>query len=72
MLLYIPAVVVLSVFIILTVISVDDGLLKISSGCTNPSLSLTLYVDCLKNTTETITLKKTNQIYVYQYDANMT
>ena len=27
------------------VISVDDGLLRTSTGCTNPSSSLTLYVD---------------------------
>ena len=30
------------------VITVDDGLLRTSTGCTNPSPSLTLYVDSLK------------------------
>ena len=31
-----------------TVILVDDGLLRTSTGCTDPSPSLTLYVDRLK------------------------
>ena len=28
-----------------TVVSVDDGLLRTSTGCTGPSFSSTLYVD---------------------------
>ena len=31
-------------------ISVDDGLLRTSTGCANPASSLTLYVDWLKVT----------------------
>ena len=34
-----------------TVISVDDGLLRTSTGCAGPSVSLTLYVVCSKRTT---------------------
>ena len=34
-----------SVLLTSTVISVDDGLLRTSTGCTGPSSSLTLYVD---------------------------
>jgi len=33
-----------------TVISVDDGLLRISTGCAGPSSSPTMYVDWLKLT----------------------
>ena len=33
----------------LAVISVDDGLLRISIGTTYPAVSLTRYVDSLKN-----------------------
>ena len=32
-----------------TVISVDDGLLRTSTGCAGPSASLTLYTDWLKD-----------------------
>ena len=31
-------------------ISVDDGLLRTSAGCTAPALSVTLYVDSLNHT----------------------
>ena len=34
----------------ITVISVDDGLLRTSTGCAGPSSSLTMYVDWLKLT----------------------
>jgi len=33
-----------------TVISVDDGLLRTSTGCTGPAFSPTLYVDWIKLT----------------------
>jgi len=33
-----------------TVISVDDGLLRTSTGCAGPAPSLTLYVDGLNDT----------------------
>ena len=36
--------------IMLTVILVDDALLRTNTGCTDPSLSTTLYDDSLKNT----------------------
>ena len=32
-----------------TVISVDDGLLRTSTGCANPASSSTLYVDWVKD-----------------------
>ena len=38
----------------LTVISVDDGLLRTSTGCAGPSSSLTLYVDLVNMTVATI------------------
>ena len=41
---------VLSPLLTRTVISVDDGLLRTSTGCAGPSSSLTLYVDWLKMT----------------------
>ena len=37
-----------------TVILVDDGLLRTSTGCAGPSGSLTLYTDWLKDTTMSI------------------
>ena len=43
-----------SVLNTLIVISVDDGLLRTSTGCAGPSSSSTLYVDWLKLTVETI------------------
>jgi len=36
---------VFSVSLTCTVISVDDGLLRTSTGCTSPAPSLTLYAD---------------------------
>ena len=33
-----------------TVTSLDDGILRTSTGCTTPSYSLTLYTDSLKDT----------------------
>jgi len=38
------------VSLICTAISVDDGLLRTSTGCAGPSSSSTLYVDWLKVT----------------------
>ena len=38
----------------LTVISVDDGLLRTSTGCTGPAFSLTLYIDWSKLIVATI------------------
>ena len=35
-----------SVLVTCTVISVDDGLLRTSTGCAGPTSSLTLYVVC--------------------------
>ena len=49
MLVYSP-VAVMSLFLTCTVISVDDGLLRTSTGCAGPSSSLTLYADWLKLT----------------------
>ena len=37
-----------------TVISVDDGLLRTSTGCAGPSSSSTLYVDSLKLIVESV------------------
>ena len=39
---------VILLVIICTIKSVDDGLLRISSGCATPSSSLTIYNDSLK------------------------
>ena len=39
-----------------TVTSVDDGLLRTNTGCTGPSLSLTLYADWLKDMVATVRL----------------
>ena len=39
-----------SVTFTITVISVDDGLLRTNRGCAGPSSSLTMYVDWLKLT----------------------
>ena len=41
-----PPIAVPSVLNTSTVISVDDGLLRISAGCAGPSFSSTLYVGC--------------------------
>ena len=41
---------VFSLSLTCTVISVDDGLLRTSTGCAGPASSLTLYVDWLKVT----------------------
>ena len=49
MLVYSP-VAVMSLLLTCTVISVDDGLLRTSTGCAGPSSSSTLYVDWLKLT----------------------
>ena len=49
MLVYSP-VALMSLLLTLKVISVDDGLLRTSTGCAGPSASLTLYVDRLKLT----------------------
>ena len=51
MLVYSP-VAVLCLFLTCTVISVDDGLLRTSTGCAGPSSSSTLYVDWLNVTTD--------------------
>ena len=48
-LVYLP-VVVMSLLLTCTVISVDDGLLRTSTGFTGPSSSSTLYADWLKLT----------------------
>ena len=45
--LYIPNAVLL-LLLIFTAISVDDGLLRTSTGCAGPSFSLTVYVEWLK------------------------
>ena len=37
-----------------TIILYDDGLLKTSTGCIDPTCSLTLYVGCSKFTIETV------------------
>ena len=47
MLVYSP-VAVMSLLVTCTVILVDDGLLRTSTGCAGPSSSSTLYVDWLK------------------------
>ena len=44
-----------SVLVTCTVISIFNALLNISTGCTGPASSLTLYVDCSKLTTITET-----------------
>ena len=49
MLVHLP-VAVMSLLSTCTVISVDDGLLRTSTGCAGPSSSSTLYVDWLKLT----------------------
>ena len=54
MLAYSP-VAVMSLLLTCTVISVDDGLLRTSTGCTGPSSSLTLYVAWLKLIIESLT-----------------
>jgi len=46
-----------------TVISVDDGLLRTSTGCAGPAFSLTLYVDWLKETTITKMMKTRTHYY---------
>ena len=43
-----------SVTFTITVISVDDGLLKTSTGCAGPSSSSTMYVDWLKFTVTSV------------------
>ena len=48
-----------------TVISVDDGLLRTSTGCAGPSDSLTLYTDWLKDTVMSIRTIKFSHIYMY-------
>ena len=53
MLVYSP-VAVMSLVSTCTVILVDDGLLRTSTGCAGPSSSLTLYADWLKLTMMTI------------------
>ena len=53
---------VFGVSLTFTVISVDDGLLRTSTGCAGPSSSLTLYVDWLKLTETAI--KKAIQNYI--------
>ena len=54
MLVYSP-VAEMSLLVTCIVISVDDGLLRTSTGCAGPSSSLTLYVDWLKFTVVSIT-----------------
>ena len=49
MLVYSP-VALMSFLLTCTVTSVDDGLLRTSTGCAGPSSSLTLYVDWSKHT----------------------
>jgi len=49
MMIYSP-VAVISLLVTCTTISVDDGLLRTSTGCAGPSPSSTLYVDWLKLT----------------------
>jgi len=46
---------VTSVSLTCTVISVDDGLLRTSTGCAGPSPSLNLYVEWLNDTVGAIT-----------------
>ena len=48
-----------------TVISVDDGLLRTSTGCTDPPSSLTLYVDCSKLTK--IATKRIRLVIILSY-----
>ena len=49
MLVYLPVAVML-LLLTCTVISVDDGLLRTSTGCADPSSSSTVYVDWLNMT----------------------
>ena len=46
-----------------TVISVDDGLLRTSTGCAGPSGSLTLYTDWLKDMV--ISIGNRHQLHIY-------
>ena len=45
-----------SVTFTITVISVDDGLLRANTGCAGPSSSSTMYVDWLKLTVISVEL----------------
>ena len=47
------------------VISVDDGLLRTSTGCAGPSGSLTLYTDWLKDTVSPIQWNTQMEICTY-------
>ena len=53
-----------------TVISVDDGLLRTSTGCAGPASSLTLYVDWLKVTTVATVWCKNLNGYFNNYKCN--
>ena len=59
---YLP-VAVMSVNSIPTIISVDDGLLRISLGCSGPALSFILYTDRLNAITPTTWLNNTYHTY---------
>ena len=48
-----------SVLVTVTLKSVDDGLLRTSTGCAGPALSLTLYAGC-----SNITVKATEVIII--------
>jgi len=53
-----------------TVISVDDGLLRTSTGCAGPASSLTLYADWLKVTTVATEWCKNLNDYFNNYKCN--
>ena len=53
MLVYLPVAVML-LLLTCTVISVDDGLLRTSTGCAGPLFSSTLYADWLKVIVESV------------------
>ena len=65
MLMYSP-VAVMSLVITCRVISVATELLRTSTGCTNPSFSLIIYVDWLK-LTDTATVKYSSKVCLRIY-----
>ena len=68
MLMYSP-VAVMSLVITCRVISVATELLRTSTGCTNPSFSLMIYVDWLKLTDTAIMYKKYLARYIVIFKA---
>ena len=62
--LYIPNAVLL-LLLIFTAISVDDGLLRTSTGCAGPSFSLTVYVEWSK-----LIVATSIQTYIFNNDFN--